>query len=70
MSGFRVYFITAGLMAHALVEVQRRQMVWFFLTILLRLSGRFARQLTALLRGGKQPVVSERSSSMEWVLLT
>ena len=34
-------------------------MVWIFLTILLCLSGRFARQLTALLRGRKQPGFTE-----------
>ena len=62
MSGFRVYFIMSDLLAHALVEVQGRQIVWFFLLTIL--SGRFARQLTALLRGGKQPGVSVREIRM------
>ena len=53
-----MYFITVGFTAHALGHMRGgRQLVWFLLPILLRLSGRFSRQLTALLGGRKQPVV-------------
>ena len=63
---FRVYFITVGFTAHALVHMREGgQLVWFLLPILLRLSGRFSRQLTALLRGRKQPSVSKRWSWLE-----